>query len=79
MEGCLTQGLVALAGLRTLGFGEGSPRWGLLGRWGLCRRWDPGFRRVAPVGLLCMEGCLTQGLVALAGLRTLGFGEGSPL
>ena len=27
----------------------------------------------------CMEGCLTQGLVALAGLHTLGFGAGSPL
>ena len=38
----------------------------------------PGFGRVAPVGLLCMEGCLTQGLVALAGLRTLGFGKGRP-
>ena len=38
-----------------------------------------GFGRVALVGLLCMEGCLTQGLVALAGLRTLGSGEGSPL
>ena len=45
MEGCLTQGLVALTGLRTLGFGADRPYRGLLGRWGLCRRWDPGFGR----------------------------------
>ena len=38
-----------------------------------------GLEGVAPVGLLCVEGCLTQGLVALTGLRTLGFGKGSPL
>ena len=79
MAGCLTQGLVALTGLRTLGFGRDSLHRGLHGRWGLCRRWDPGFGRVAPIRLLCMEGCLTQGLVALTGLRTLGFEEGSPL
>ena len=79
MEGCLTQGLVALTGLRTLGFGKGRPYRSLRSRWGLCHRWDSGFGRVAPIGLLCMEGCLTQGLVALTGLRTLGFGEGSPL
>ena len=48
-------------------------------KWGALCLGFPGFGRVAPVGLLCVEGCLTQGLVALAGLRTLGFGEGSPL
>ena len=34
MEGCLTQGLVALTELRTLGFEKGRPYRGLLGRWG---------------------------------------------
>ena len=46
---------------------------------GRCAWGSQGLGRVAPVGLLCVEGCLTQGLVALAGLRTLGSGEGSPL
>ena len=35
--------------------------------------------RVAPVGLLSFCGGLTQGLVALSGLRTLGFGGIAPL
>ena len=44
-----------------------------------CRATHPGlWGGMAPIGLLCMEGCLTQGLVALAGLRTLGFGKGRP-
>jgi len=35
--------------------------------------------RVAPAGLLSFCGGLTQGLVALSGLRTLGFGGIAPL
>ena len=35
--------------------------------------------RIAPVGLLFFCGGLTQGLVALSGLRTLGFGGVAPL
>ena len=35
--------------------------------------------RVAPVGLLSFRGGLTQGLVALSGLRTLGFEGIAPL
>ena len=34
--------------------------------------------RIAPVGLLVLIRSATQGLVALAGLRTLGFGTGRP-
>ena len=44
-----------------------------------CRATHPGlWGGIAPVGLLCVGGCLTQGLVALAGLRTLGFEKGRP-
>ena len=53
---------------------------------GFPRVWSPlqgcapwALKGVAPLGLLCMEGCLTQGLVALAGLRTLGFEWVAPL
>ena len=34
--------------------------------------------RIAPVGLLVLIRSATQGLVALAGLRTLGFETGRP-
>ena len=37
--GWCSQGLVALSGLRTLGFEKGRPYRGLCGRWGLCGGW----------------------------------------
>ena len=80
------QGLVALTGLRTLGFewvaplglrkcGHGRTQ-ALVALIGLRTL---GFEGVAPLGLRKCGHGLTQGLVALAGLRTLGFGAGSPL
>ena len=104
----LTQGLVALAGLRTLGFEgvaslglcsfyfgcprvwsplqghapwalQGSPRWGSVlltsaypGFGRPCRATHPGLWRGRPARALFFLLRLTQGLVALAGLRTLG-------
>ena len=111
-----TQGLVALVGLRTLGFEKGRPAgasrlWaranpgfgcpcrathpglcrdrpyrglGIVGT-GLPRVWSPlqgyvpwALKRVAPLGLRDCGYGRTQGLVALAGLRTLGFEKGRP-
>ena len=82
----LTQGLVALSGLRTLGL-EGVAPVGLYpnlyyltqGLVALAGLRTLGFRGVAPVGLYPSSYYLSQGLVALSGLRTLGFGGVAPL
>ena len=88
-----TQGLVALAGLRTLGFEKDRPAGACAAvksssqaRQGifltsppphvatLATIWD----KDRPCRASCYLCCSTQGLVALAGLRTLGFGTGRP-
>ena len=60
---CCPQGLVALTGLRTLGFGGVAP----IGAWGA--EYEEA-RLALP---------RPQGLVALTGLRTLGFGGVAPI
>ena len=98
--GGLTQGLVALSGLRTLRSGGIAPlglAWPLLADRCevsvdyLCcgRRISPTvaassllavrWLRIVPAGLLSFCDGLTQGLVALSGLRTLGFEGIAPL
>ena len=52
--GWVSQGLVALSGLRTLGFGKGRPYRGLRGRWGLCGGW-------CSQGLVALSGLRTLG------------------
>ena len=54
MEGCLTQGLVAPTGLRTLGFGKGRPYRGLCSRRGLRGGWGS-------QGLVALAGLRTLG------------------
>ena len=93
-----TQGLVALAGLRTLGSGRGHPAgacpaarqpakeldyrgiipYPALHKDKRAALWERAALWVAPAGLRDCGHGRTQGLVTLAGLRTLGSGRGRP-